>query len=117
MLLQHSNLCNLEVTYYYVYEGTRRRLDEPSRRLGLRRDASPIRRCAPFRNAKYRTLHSHSSHSRATVGKNAPLFMAVSLGGVPIFLSEHHGDGIPGPHVRIEMNGIEEFYAVLSIRS
>lgn len=38
---------------------------------------------------------------------DAPLFMGVSRGDVWIFLSEHHGDGTPGTHVIVRVNGID----------
>lgn len=43
----------------------------------------------------------------------APLFMGVSRGGAALFLSEHHGDGTPGTHVVIEMNGLENLHREL----
>ena len=44
---------------------------------------------------------------------NAPLFMGISRGDVYLFLSEHHGDGIPGTYVRIDVQGVEELQAEL----
>ena len=38
--------------------------------------------------------------------ENAPLFMGIQRDGVYIFLSEHHGDGTPGTHIRVETNGV-----------
>jgi hypothetical protein len=32
---------------------------------------------------------------------NAPLFMGISRDGLLLLLSEHHGDGTPGSHVRM----------------
>ena len=46
----------------------------------------------------------------------APLFMGISRDGLPIFLSEHHGDGTPGTYVRIDMTGIDELYAELAAK-
>ena len=43
----------------------------------------------------------------------APLFMGISRDDLPIFLSEHHGDGTPGTYVRIDMSGIDELYSEL----
>lgn len=40
----------------------------------------------------------------------APLFMGVSRDGLSLFLSEHHGDGSPGAHVRIDIEGIDELH-------
>ncbi len=45
-----------------------------------------------------------------------PLFMQVSLGGVVLRLSEHHGDAAPGSRVTIEMTGLAEYHAELSAR-
>jgi uncharacterized glyoxalase superfamily protein PhnB len=45
--------------------------------------------------------------------ENAPLFMGVSRDEVLLFVSEHHGDGSPGAHVIIQMDGIDEFYQEL----
>ena len=45
--------------------------------------------------------------------ENAPLFMGISRGDVYLFLSEHHGDGIPGTYVRIDVQGVEELQAEL----
>jgi hypothetical protein len=46
----------------------------------------------------------------------APLFMGISRGGLRIFLSEHHGDGIPGTYVRIDVRGIDELHAELQAK-
>lgn len=47
---------------------------------------------------------------------NAPLFMGISRDGVPIFLSEHHGDGTPGTHVRIDVRGVRRLHAELQAK-
>jgi uncharacterized glyoxalase superfamily protein PhnB len=47
----------------------------------------------------------------------APLFMGISRGGLPIFLSEHHGDGTPGTHLRIDVRGIDELYGELKAKN
>lgn len=47
---------------------------------------------------------------------NAPLFMGISRGNVTLFLSEHHGDGTPGSHICIEMNGVRELSEELAAR-
>src|SRR5262249_33621415 len=44
----------------------------------------------------------------------APLFMGISRDGLPLFLSEHHGDGTPGTHIRIDVIGIDELHAELA---
>lgn len=46
--------------------------------------------------------------------EEAPLFMGLSRDGVRIFLSEHHGDGSPGVHVRVETSGVRDFHRELS---
>jgi uncharacterized glyoxalase superfamily protein PhnB len=48
--------------------------------------------------------------------ESAPLFMGISRDGMPIFLSEHHGDGTPGTHVRIDVRGVRELYAELQAK-
>ncbi|KAF4503805.1 hypothetical protein G6O67_008857 [Ophiocordyceps sinensis] len=35
----------------------------------------------------------------------APLYRQISRGGLRLHLSEHHGDGSPGVHVRVMMRG------------
>jgi uncharacterized glyoxalase superfamily protein PhnB len=47
---------------------------------------------------------------------DAPLFMGIVRDGVRLFLSEHHGDGSPGVHVRIDMHGVQELHAELAAR-
>lgn len=42
-----------------------------------------------------------------------PLYMQISRGGVLLHLSEHHGDGCPGAHIRVEMTGLNEFHTEL----
>src|SRR5579863_8460609 len=48
--------------------------------------------------------------------ENAPLFMGVSRGPIALFLSEHHGDGTPGTHIVIDMNGVDELHAELQAK-
>ena len=38
---------------------------------------------------------------------NAPLYRQISRGGLILHLSEHHGDGTPGTHLRVTMSGVE----------
>jgi uncharacterized glyoxalase superfamily protein PhnB len=45
---------------------------------------------------------------------NAPLYMQVSLGGLVLHLSEHHGDACPGSAVRVECTGVRAFHAQLA---
>ena len=40
---------------------------------------------------------------------NAPLYRGISRAGLIIHQSEHHGDGVPGQHLRINMKGVEEY--------
>ncbi len=44
---------------------------------------------------------------------NAPLYRGISRGGLVLHLSEHHGDGTPGAHVLIRMQGLDAFHAEL----
>ncbi len=46
----------------------------------------------------------------------APLYMQVSRAGIVFHLSEHHGDGSPGSHVRVAITGVREFHAELSAK-
>jgi uncharacterized glyoxalase superfamily protein PhnB len=48
--------------------------------------------------------------------ENAPLFMGISRDGLPIFLSEHHGDGTPGTYVRVDLRGVRELHAELKAK-
>jgi uncharacterized glyoxalase superfamily protein PhnB len=48
---------------------------------------------------------------------NAPLFMGISRDGVPLFLSEHHGDGSPGAHIRIDVTGVDDLCAELKAKN
>ncbi|MDG4903674.1 glyoxalase/bleomycin resistance/extradiol dioxygenase family protein [Mesorhizobium sp. WSM3866] len=41
---------------------------------------------------------------------DAPLYMGIARDGCELHLSEHHGDGSPGAHVRIETDGIAELH-------
>ena len=42
-----------------------------------------------------------------------PLYMQISRAGAILHLSEHHGDGTPGSHVRIETNELTAYNASL----
>ncbi len=44
---------------------------------------------------------------------DAPLYMQVSRDGIVLHVSEHHGDGSPGAHVRVEIVGVRELHAEL----
>ena len=43
----------------------------------------------------------------------APLFMGISRGEISLFLSEHHGDGTPGTHVVVRVDGLDELHREL----
>ena len=43
----------------------------------------------------------------------APLYMQVSRDGIVFHISEHHGDGSPGAHVRVNIKGVREYHAEL----
>ncbi len=43
----------------------------------------------------------------------APLYMQVSRAGIVFHISEHHGDGSPGVHVRVNVTGVIEYHAEL----
>ena len=45
-----------------------------------------------------------------------PLYMGVSRGACKLHLSEHHGDGTPGTHIRIRVDELEAFHAELQSR-
>ena len=47
---------------------------------------------------------------------NAPLYRQISRGDLILHLSEHHGDGTPGSHVRVIMNGVEAFQCELAAK-
>lgn len=44
---------------------------------------------------------------------NAPIYMQISLGGIELHLSEHHGDCSPGAHIHIDCTGLKEFHKML----
>ena len=46
-------------------------------------------------------------------GENLPLYLQVSRSGLPLHLSEHHGDGTPGATVFLWMHGIKAYHAEL----
>lgn len=45
-----------------------------------------------------------------------PLSMQVSRAGIVFHLSEHHGDGSPGVHVRVEIEDVRGYHAELSAK-
>jgi catechol 2,3-dioxygenase-like lactoylglutathione lyase family enzyme len=44
---------------------------------------------------------------------NMPLYMQISLAGMTLHLSEHHGDGSPGSVVYVNVRGIEGWHREL----
>jgi uncharacterized glyoxalase superfamily protein PhnB len=51
------------------------------------------------------------------VDGGAPLYRQISRAGLILHLSEHHGDGSPGVHIRVMMRGVEAFQREISARS
>jgi catechol 2,3-dioxygenase-like lactoylglutathione lyase family enzyme len=49
--------------------------------------------------------------------QGAPLYRQISRGNLILHLSEHHGDGCPGAHLRVMMQGVEEFHREISAKS
>jgi hypothetical protein len=47
---------------------------------------------------------------------SAPLYRQVSRGGLVLHPSEHHGDGGPGYHLRVAMNGLEMYHGELQAK-
>ena len=47
---------------------------------------------------------------------NTPVYMQISRDGLYFHLSEHHGDGSPGVHVRIRCDDLEAFHAEISAK-
>ncbi|MEP6567292.1 MAG: glyoxalase superfamily protein, partial [Mesorhizobium sp.] len=47
----------------------------------------------------------------------APLYTGVSRDGCVLHLSEHHGDGAPGSHIRIETDDIAGLHHELTARN
>jgi len=50
-------------------------------------------------------------------GENFPLYRQVSRAGLTLHLSEHHGDGSPGAHVRVAMTGVHALHAELAAKN
>jgi uncharacterized glyoxalase superfamily protein PhnB len=42
-----------------------------------------------------------------------PIYMGLSLGDARVHLSEHHGDGIPGARIRIQVDELEAYHQQL----
>lgn len=47
---------------------------------------------------------------------DTPLYMGVRRGACELHLSEHHGDGSPGIHVRIRCDDLEVYHAELTAK-
>ena len=45
-----------------------------------------------------------------------PLYMQVSLVGLTLHLSEHHGDASPGSTVFLRVTGLAEYHAAISAK-
>lgn len=45
--------------------------------------------------------------------ENTPVYIQISLGGIELHLSEHHGDSSPGAHIHIDGSGLHEFHKQL----
>src|SRR5215472_7312594 len=52
----------------------------------------------------------------ARISDNAPLFMGISRDGLMLYLSEHHGDGVPGIHVVVDMVGVDALHEELKAK-
>jgi catechol 2,3-dioxygenase-like lactoylglutathione lyase family enzyme len=48
---------------------------------------------------------------------NTPLYRGISRGGLILHQSEHHGDGVPGQHLRVNMVGVEEYQKELAAKN
>jgi len=48
---------------------------------------------------------------------NAPLFMGISRDGLMLYVSEHHGDSVPGVHVVVDMTGVDDLLAELKAKN
>ncbi len=46
-----------------------------------------------------------------------PLYFSVERDGIVLHISEHHGDGSPGAHVRIDVTGLTAFHAEITARN
>lgn len=48
---------------------------------------------------------------------NTPLYRQISRGDLILHLSEHHGDGSPGTHFRVMMDGVSEYHRELGSKN
>ena len=46
-----------------------------------------------------------------------PLYRQISRGGLVLHLSEHHGDGSPGIHVRVAVKGLVAYHEELQAKN
>ena len=47
----------------------------------------------------------------------APIYMQVSRAGLVLHLSEHYGDGTPGSHVYVQMEGVQAYHRELTAKN
>jgi hypothetical protein len=45
------------------------------------------------------------------------LYRQISRSGLVLHLSEHHGDGSPGVHVRVKMTGLAEYHREMQTKN
>lgn len=45
--------------------------------------------------------------------ENTPIYMQISIEGITLHLTEHHGDSTPGARVYIECTGLKEYHQKL----
>lgn len=45
-----------------------------------------------------------------------PIYMEIKRGNLIFHLTEHHGDGSPGAHVRVNMTGLKAFHEELAAK-
>jgi len=48
--------------------------------------------------------------------ERAPLYMQISLAGLTLHLSEHHGDGCPGATIFVRVSGLIEYHAEITAK-
>ncbi|KIW11027.1 hypothetical protein PV08_10326 [Exophiala spinifera] len=80
---------------------------------------TPILRIFDIAKAEefYRDFLGFSTDWDHRFGDDFPLYRQISRGGLVFHLSEHHGDGSPGVHVRINTSGIAQFHAELESKN
>lgn len=75
-------------------------------------DTVPILRIFSVEKAKefYRDFLGFTVDWEHTFEPGMPVYMQVSRGGLRLHLSEHHGDGSPGVHIKVRVTGIDEYH-------